>query len=74
MSCYFRHMKDILAQVPVVITPANKKAIDAILHDLVGVPYKDCSPAWKAIKAHIKGSEAARAEFVARLREKVAEL
>jgi hypothetical protein len=67
-------MKDILGQVPVLITPANKKAIDAILHEIVGVPYKDCSPAWKAIKTHIKGSESARAEFVAQLREKVAEL
>ncbi|MEJ2638444.1 MAG: hypothetical protein P8010_02615 [Desulfosarcinaceae bacterium] len=67
-------MKEILAQVPVEITPANKKAIDAILHDIVGVPYKACPSAWKAIKTHIKGSETARADFVARLRNRVAEL
>ena len=72
MSCYFRHMKDVLAEVPVEIGPDNKKAIDAILHEIVGVPYKDCSPAWKAIKTHIKGSEEARSAFVERLREKLA--
>lgn len=73
MSCYFRYMKDVLAEVPVEIGPANKKEIDAILHGIVGVPYKDCSPAWKAIKTHIKGSAEARAAFVEKLREKLAD-
>ena len=72
MSCYFRHMKDVLAEVPVEISPDNKKEIDAILHEIVGVPYKDCSPAWKAIKTRIKGPKEVRAAFVERLREKMA--
>ena len=71
MSCYFRHMKDVLDEVNVEITPENKKEIDAILHGIVGVEYKNCSPAWKAIKEMTKGDEASREEFVARLRKEL---
>ena len=49
MSCYFRHMKDVLDEVGVEITPDNKKEIDAILHRIVDVEYKNCSTAWKKI-------------------------
>jgi hypothetical protein len=61
-------MKDVLDEVGVEITPENKKEIDAILHGIVGVDYKNCSPAWKAIKEMVKGDEAARDEFVVKLR------
>ena len=47
MSCYFRHLKDILSEAGVEITPSNKQQIDAIIHDIVGVPYKDCPAIWK---------------------------
>ena len=53
MSCYFRHMKDVLDEVDVEITPANKKEIDEILHGIVGVDYKNCSEAWKKIKGMV---------------------
>ena len=69
MSCYFRHMKDILEEVNVEIIPQNKKEIDEILHGIAGVEYKNCSPAWKSIKEMVKGNKASRDEFVARLRE-----
>ena len=73
MSCYFRHMKDVLDEVGVEITPANKKEIDAILHDIVGVEYKNCSPAWKKIKEMVKGNPADRDLFVEKLRAAVKE-
>lgn len=54
MSCYFRHMKDVLEKAGVEVTKENKKEIDQIIHELVNVPYKQCSPAWKGVKEHIK--------------------
>ena len=64
-------MKDVLEEVKVEITPENKKEIDAILHGIVGVEYKNCSPAWKAIKEMVKGDEALREEFIAKLRREI---
>ena len=68
MSCYFRHMKDVLEEVSVEITPDNKKKIDAILHGVVDVEYKNCSPAWKRIKEMVKGDPAERELFVEKLK------
>ena len=68
MSCYFRHMKDVLEEVGVEITPDNKKEIDRILHGIVDVPYKNCSPAWKRIKEMVKGSPADRDRFIEKLK------
>jgi hypothetical protein len=68
MSCYFRHMKDILDELGIEVTKENKQEIDRLLHGLAEVEYKNCSPAWKAIKARIKGDAASREAFVARLR------
>lgn len=73
MSCYFRHMKDILEEVGVVITPQNKKEIDRIIHELVEVEYKNCSPTWKEIKALIREDEESRGTFILRLKEKLKE-
>ena len=68
MSCYFRHMKDVLDEVGVEITPANKKEIDAILHGIVDVEYKNCSAAWKKIKEMVKGDPADQELFVDKLK------
>ena len=70
MSCYFRHMKDILEDAGIEVTKENKKALDEIIHGLVSVAYKNCSPTWKAVKAHIRGDDKARQQFVASLRKK----
>jgi len=32
MSCYFRHMKDVLEEAGVEITKENKKEVDRIIH------------------------------------------
>lgn len=68
MSCYFRHIKDVMEEVGVEITPANKKEVDRVLHGIAGVPYKDCSSAWKQIREMVKGDPGKREEFVMRLR------
>ena len=72
MSCYFRHMKDVLTEAGVEITPDNKKEIDRIIHDLVAVEYKNCSPTWQAVKEHIKADEAKKKAFIKKLKQRLA--
>ena len=50
MTCYFRHMKGIFAEIGVEVTPENKRDIDKQIHKLLGVEYKDCSTTWKELK------------------------
>ncbi len=53
MPCYFRHMKDIFAEVGVEATKENKKEYDRKIHELLGVEYKNCSSTWKLIKSRL---------------------
>ncbi|MCP4365250.1 MAG: hypothetical protein GY800_08130 [Planctomycetes bacterium] len=68
MSCYFRHMPDILKEAGVEVTFSNKKEVDRLVHSIVGVDYKDCSGAWKAVKGQ-RTEEGLRAELVEKLRK-----
>ena len=72
MSCYFRHMKDVLAAAGVEVTQENKKEIDRIIHEIVDVDYKNCSPTWKGVKERIKQDEKARNQFIKKLKTKLA--
>ena len=71
MSCYFRHLKDLLAEAGVEVTPANKKQVDQALHEMVGVAHKDCPNAWKNLKRQM-ANEADRAAVVKKLRNALA--
>jgi hypothetical protein len=71
MSCYFRHIKDVLDEAGVAVTTENKKDIDRIIHDLVDVEYKNCSNTWKAVKRQIKGDDRARSQFIKRLKKEL---
>ena len=68
MSCYLRHMKDILKEAGIEITKDNKKEIDRTIHGLVDVEYKNCPPAWKAVKDHINKDEETRNRFIKNLK------
>lgn len=65
MTCYFRHMKEIFAELGVEVTPENRKEIDQKIHSLLGVQYKDCSTAWKHVKARLADN---REAFINELR------
>ena len=71
MSCYFRHMKDVFDEAGIEVTKENKKEIDRIMHRLVDVEYKNCSPTWKAVKGQIKGDENIRSRFIKRLKKEL---
>ena len=71
MSCYFRHMKDVLEEAGIEVTKENKKDIDRIIHGLVDVEYKSCPPTWKAVKEHIKRDDRARSRFIQNLKKEL---
>lgn len=71
MSCYFRHMKDILEEAGVEVTKENKKDIDRVIHGLVDVEYKNCSPTWKAVKEQIKIDDETKNRFIKRLKQEL---
>lgn len=69
MSCYFRHIKDILDAAGIEVTSTNKKQIDHAIHQVVGVTYKDCPATWKRLKQQIISDERKRQELTKKLQE-----
>jgi len=68
MSCYFRHLKDILDGARIEVTPTNRKQIDQAIHQIVAVTYKDCPETWKRLKQQLTGDEQKRQEFISQLK------
>jgi signal recognition particle subunit SEC65 len=50
MSCYFRHLKEILDQAGIEVTGENKKDIDRAIHKVMDTEYKNCPDTWKKVK------------------------
>ena len=57
MTCYFRHLNHIFEKAGLVVTRENKKEIDKLIHEIVGVPYKNCSAVWKEVKRKLAADE-----------------
>ena len=68
MTCYFRHLKEVFQKAEITVTPQNKRQIDKIIHDVVGVEYKNCATAWRQVKQHLKKDEA---RFIERLKNEL---
>ena len=66
MTCYFRHLKHVFEKANVEVTSANRTEIDKVIHDLVGVNYKNCPAVWKKVKIRILEDEA---KFVSTLKD-----
>jgi hypothetical protein len=64
MTCYFRHLEQVFQKAGLVIDVDNRKRVDIIIHEMVGVDYKDCIRVNKALKDLLQDEEA----FVQRLR------
>jgi ribosomal protein L17 len=71
VSCYFRHLRDVLDEAGIEVTSANKKDVDRALHEIVNVAYKDCPSAWKNLRGQV-ANEANRAAVVKKLRNAIA--
>jgi hypothetical protein len=50
VSCYLRHMKDVLDEAGIVLTPSNRQQVDQAVHQAVGVVYKDCPATWRQVR------------------------
>ena len=68
MSCYLRHLKELLGDAGIEVTAENRKQIDRAIHDIVNTTYKDCPGTWKQVKQKLAASEAEKREFVKKLK------
>jgi hypothetical protein len=66
VTCYFRHLAQVFEKAGIEVTPANKQEIDRIIHDIVGVTYKNCPAAWRQVKTRVLEDEA---NFVSMLKD-----
>ena len=69
MSCYFRHLKDILEEAGIVVDPSHRRRIDQVIHELAGTTYKDCPVTWRKLKQDILSDKVRRQEFALKLRD-----
>ena len=67
MSCYLRHIRGILSEAGVEVTPSNKKEIDRAIHQIVRVDYKDCLHTWARLKGQIIGDEQKKHDLIRKL-------
>jgi hypothetical protein len=65
MTCYFRHLKEVFQKAGIEVTPQNRQKIDKIIHDIVGVEYKNCPATGRQVKKRMAEDEAG---FVAMLK------
>ncbi len=68
MSCYLRHLSEVMKEAGIEVTRENKKDIDRALHSLAGVEYKNCSSTWKELKRMLQSKEGRQA-VVQKLKE-----
>jgi len=71
VSCYLRHMKNILTEAGIEVTPSNRKQVDQAFHLIVGVTYKDCPTTWKRLKQELAGDEGKRRELIRKLQNAI---
>jgi hypothetical protein len=67
VTCYFRHLQEIFKKAGIKVTSENKKELDEIIHNIVGVEYKNCPATWREVKKQIAENEEA---FASKLKEK----
>jgi hypothetical protein len=68
LSCYLRHLDDLLKEANISLGKEDRKKVDQAIHRMMGVDYKHCPDAWRAVKAEIARD---REGFVRRLKEEL---
>jgi hypothetical protein len=58
VTCYFRHLGQVFGRAGIEVTSQNRREIDTIIQEVVGVNYKNCPAAWKQVKTHVLEDEA----------------
>jgi hypothetical protein len=65
VTCYFRHLGEVFKKAGIEVTKENRQKIDKIIHDIVGVEYKNCPATGRQVKKRMAEDEAG---FVALLK------
>jgi len=68
VTCYFRHLTEVLKKAGIEVTSQNRREVDKVIHSIVGVEYKNCPAAWREVKKRLAEDEEA---FISRLRKDV---
>jgi len=71
MTCYFRHLQHVFKTAGIEVTRENKREIDRVIHDIVGVEYKNCPAAWREVKKRIAEDEEG---FISKLKKALTKL
>lgn len=66
MSCYLKHMEEIISEAGIELTKENRKAVDHAIRRAVGKPDSNCPDVWKEIKTLIADDK--RQEIIDRLK------
>jgi len=69
LTCYLRHIRQLLEENGIRVTPENKGDIDRRIHELMGVGYKDCPAVWRELKRRLAQDDPA---FIASLKRLLA--
>ena len=67
MSCYLRHLGDVLADAGIPDTRESRRRVHAMIQEITGE--QDCPLVWRRVKAAL-GEHAERELLVAGLRER----
>ena len=57
MSCYLRHLDEVLGRAGIEVTKENRRQIDEAVHKMAGVEGRDCPRAWKEVKRMLAEDE-----------------
>jgi len=66
MTCYFRHLQSIFQKAGLQVTKTSRREVDRLIHEMLGVAYKDCPAAWREVKRRIAEDEEG---FISRLKD-----
>jgi hypothetical protein len=55
MSCYLRHLDDVIIAAGVKTGPGNRKEVDKAIKELLGLD--DCPDVWKEVKKRLAANE-----------------
>ena len=67
MTCYFRYLQEIFEKAGIKVTNENRREIDKVIREIVGVKKKECPATWEEVKKRIAEDEGS---FVSELKEK----
>jgi len=71
VSCYIRHLKGLMEEIPLSETKENKKRLDLAIREILGYSSKeDCPLVWQELKRWL-ADQSLKAELMIKLRKKL---